>query len=276
MSTTVNNLVRVACHQIDVSFGKADSNIAKIVQNLELAKEGGVDLSIFPEAAVTGYCANSAASALSIGVSLDELRPIREASDRLDILAVVGFAETDGRTVWNSAALFEPGLEPKIYRKTHLPFLGLDKFVEAGDSLEVFDTRLGKIGILICFDLRLPEPARTLALKGAELIVLPTNWPEGAQVSANQISIARAAESRVFLATCDRVGIEAGFHFIGQSKIISPDGAVLASAGDSEEVIVADIDLSQARQKRRVVIPGEYETDSVGSRRPALYEGLAW
>jgi predicted amidohydrolase len=276
VSTTVNNTVRVACCQFDVRLGDPQANIARIVTQLESAKASNVDIAVFPEASVTGYCVGSTDDALAIGVSLSDLEPIREACERLDILSVVGFAETDGKIVWNTAVLYEPGVEPRTYRKTHLPFLGLDRFVEAGDSLDVFDTRLGKIGIIICFDLRLPEPARTLVLKGAELIVLPTNWPEGAEVSANHIAITRAAESRVFLATCDRVGVENGFRFIGLSKIIGPDGTVLVAAGDEEEIIFADVDLSEARQKRRVVIPGEYETDAVGSRRPALYEGLAW
>jgi 5-aminopentanamidase len=101
--------------------------------------------------------------------------------------------------------------------------------------------------------------------------VLPTNWPEGAEVSAEHISIARAAENRVFLATCDRVGSENGFNFIGRSKIIHPSGRVLAAAGVDEETLIADVDLSEARQKRTVGIPGKYETEAFQSRRPDLY-----
>jgi predicted amidohydrolase len=261
---------------MDVELGNAKSNIARIVDRLGSSKAAGVDLAIFPEAAVTGYCVSSLEEAIRIAVSAEDLKTIHEATEGLDILAVVGFAETDGEKVWNSAVLYEPGQIPRIYRKTHLPFLGIDRFVEAGDALEVFDTRLGKIGLLICFDLRLPEPSRTLTLRGAELIVLPTNWPQGAEMSANFISVARAAENRVFLAACNRAGVESGYTFIGQSKIVAPTGQILASAGVGEHLVVCDIDLAEARQKRTVVIPGEYETESIASRRPGLYEGLAW
>ena len=148
--------------------------------------------------------------------------------------------------------------------------MGADRFCSAGDALQPIDTPWGRLGILVCFDLRFPEPARSLALRGAELILVPTNWPQGAEVSADHIAVARAAENRVFVATCNRVGEERGFRFIGRSKIVGIDGKVLAAAESGETVLIADLDLALARQKRRVVIPGEYETDAF-ARRPELY-----
>jgi predicted amidohydrolase len=152
--------------------------------------------------------------------------------------------------------------------------LGLDRFVKAGAEIPLFETRLGRIGILICYDLRPPEATRVLALAGADVLVLPTNWPEGAETSAEHVSISRAAENRIFVATCNRVGEENGFRFIGRSKIIHPTGRVLAAADGVEETLVADLDLREARQKRTVNIPGKYEIDVMGSRRPELYGGL--
>jgi predicted amidohydrolase len=272
---------------MDVAYGRYQENAAKVVGYLERLKAEGVELAVFPEASLTGYCVECMEDAQGIAVAglaahapedydrsmhlSDVLREIDDACVRLDILAVVGFAERDGDAVYNSAALFEPGRTPRIYRKTHLPDLGLDKFVTAGGALDVFDTRLGRIGVLICFDLRPPEATRVLALQGAELLVLPTNWPEGAHVSADAIAVARAAENRIFVATCNRVGEENGFRFIGRSKIIHPTGRVLASADDEEAVLVADLDLTEAREKRTVTIPERYETEVFASRRPELY-----
>lgn len=263
--------MRIACVQSDVSFGDVPSNVASVIARLEELKARGVDLALFPEACLTGYCVESFADAHRIAAGLDALDPIRKACDRLSISAVVGFAERSGDSVYNAAALIEPLAEPRIYRKTHLPELGLDKYVTPGDELPVFETRLGRIGILICFDLRIPEASRVLALKGAELIVLPTNWPEGAETSAEHVAIARAAENRVFVATCNRVGLENGFRFIGRSKIVEPGGKVVAAAGTDSEIIVANIDLAEARIKRNVMIPGKYETAVFESRRPELY-----
>lgn len=265
--------MKLACVQSNVVFGDAAANASRAIQRIKILKEDGVDLAIFPEAYLTGYCVGSQEEADSIAIAADSkpILDIKNACDELDILVITGFAEMDAGVVYNTAALFEPGREPRFYRKTHLPELGLDKFVCAGQALPVFETRLGKIGVLICFDLRPPEAARVLALNEAELIVLPTNWPVGAEVSAGYISVARAAENRVFIATCNRVGDENGFTFIGQSKIIDVGGKILAAAGAVEEVIIGEVDLSDARQKRMVAIPGKYETEVFASRNPALY-----
>jgi predicted amidohydrolase len=157
------------------------------------------------------------------------------------------------------------------YIKTHLPELGFDKFVVRGTSLPVFDTAIGKIGVLICYDVRFPEAARVLALDGADIIALPTNWPDGAEVSPTFMAPARAAENRVFVVTCNRVGVENGFRFIGCSAIHDITGAAIASAGDDDTILIADVDLARARNKRTIVIPGKYETNTFTARNPDLY-----
>lgn len=268
--------MRVACVQSNVAFSNPTVNAEAAIRKLETLKTDGVELAIFPEAFLTGYCVECLEDAAGIAIEKDDvsLGMIRNASDGMGITVVVGFAEVSGSKIYNTAALFEPGEVPRYYRKSHLPELGLDKFVQRGDELQVFDCKFGKLGILICFDLRLPEPTRVLALQGADIIVLPTNWPEGAEVSAEHMAIARSAENRVFFATCDRVGEENGFRFIGLSKIVAPNGQVLAAAGMDEEIITADVDLSQARIKRNAVIPGKYETTVFECRRPEMYEAL--
>lgn len=269
-------MIRVASVQANVFFGKPEWNAEAAEKHLASLAHDSVQLAIFPEAYMTGYCVEDAESARSIAIPVehDALARVQKASERLGITTIIGFAEDDHGDLYNSAALFEPGAAPRYYRKSHLPELGLDKHVGHGNALEVFDTKLGRIGILICFDQRLPEPARVLALKGAELIALPTNWPEGAETSAEIMCLARAAENRVFFATANRVGTENGFRFIGRSKIIDPVGTVLAAAGTEEETIQAEIDLSQARIKRTRLVPGKYETTVFSSRRPELYEPL--
>ena len=111
-----------------------------------------------------------------------------------------------------------------------------------------------------------------MALLGADIIVLPTNWPEGREKMADYVVNARAYENRVHLVAADRVGNERGTRFIGQSKIIKASGDTLveASSGD-KEILYAEVDLAEARQKHVVFKAGEFEVDFIGHRRPQLY-----
>jgi predicted amidohydrolase len=266
--------MRIACVQTNVAFNDPAENLRTALAHIETLAAERVDLIVFPEAYLTGYCVSSADEAADIAIPCTSaiFEELQDASDLHKVHLIAGFAENEKGIVRNTAVLVAPDEPRRFYRKTHLPELGLDHFVKPGDDLPVFETPFGKIGILICFDLRAPEPSRILALKGADIIVLPTNWPNGAQVSAELLAPARAVENRVFLASCNRVGDENGFHFIGLSKIIDPSGKILAAAsGDSEEVLVADLDLPAARVKRIVTIPGKHETTVFESRRPELY-----
>jgi predicted amidohydrolase len=162
-----------------------------------------------------------------------------------------------------------------FYAKTHLPILGVDRFVSPGGHLSVWDTPYGKVGPLICYDIRFPEAARCLGLMGADIIALPTNWPEGAESSPDFLTRARAWENRVYILAANRVGVERGRRFIGRSQIVAPSGEILQEAGaDEEKILYADLDLTQARQKRIVIEPGEWELDTFGGRRPELYGKL--
>lgn len=265
---------RIACCQLDVIKADFKSNRGKFASALGEAKAGGADLALFPECFLTGYGFASLEEAREAGITREEAATLQADVEAQDVMAIVGFAEKTDKGVANTCVLLEPGVVPRFYRKVHLPCLGLDRFTTPGNELPLFDTRLGRIGILICFDQRPPEAARVLTLKGADLICLPTNWPEGAEMSAHVISQARAAENRVCYATCNRVGTESGFRFIGASGIYDVTGRCLAKAGESEEIIYADLDLTASRQKRAVIVPCEYEWSVDTSRRPELYDRL--
>jgi predicted amidohydrolase len=199
---------------------------------------------------------------------------LAEACRRLEIYAVCGLLERDGDQLRNSAVFVGPEGLVGSYRKTHLPFLGVDRFTVPGDELPVYDTPLGRIGVEICYDLRFPEVTRTLALKGADLVAHPTNFPMAAKIQTELITVARAAENRIYLLTANRVGKERWGEFCGWSQIVDPYGRRLAEAGEMEEtLLVADVELERARDKD-YVIPGEYELYLFGHRRPELYGAL--
>ncbi len=127
----------------------------------------------------------------------------------------------------------------------------------------------------ICYDGSFPESSRVLTLLGADLVVLPTNWPTGAVTTVCHLVQARALENHIFYAAVNRVGEERGFRFIGQSRIVQCNGDILVQAGEHDaEIIVAEIDPAIARNKRLVKIPGKYEIDRVADRRPEMYGPL--
>jgi predicted amidohydrolase len=184
--------------------------------------------------------------------------------------------ERDGDKLYNACVLVGPrGLVGK-YRKIHLPGLGLDKLVAPGDERwKVHDVAGAKLGMHICYDSAFPESARSMALDGAELLVLPTNFPPGAECLCDKVLPARAMENCVYVAAANRVGTERGFTFIGGSKICGPDGDIVAHAAHtSEAILYADLDLDRARSKRRVRVPGKHEINRFADRRPEMYGRL--
>jgi predicted amidohydrolase len=183
--------------------------------------------------------------------------------------------EREGDTLRNTAVLVGPDGLIGRYRKTHLPFLGVDRFVQAGDDLPVFETPLGRIGIEICYDLRFPELTRSLALHGAQIVAQPTNWPLAARSNADVLTRARAHENRIFVLTANRVGRERDAEFCGWSQICDIWGNRLVEADETGEgLFTAEIDPAQASEKDIIPAPGRYEMRLFDHRRPDLYGAL--
>jgi predicted amidohydrolase len=268
--------VRVAVAQTEPRLGETERNLEACLARLQEAARAGAKLLVLPECAIPGYMFDSAEEALPLaqeipGPSTELLE--RECS-RLDMHVVCGLLERDGDVLHNAAVLVGPEGLIGTYRKTHLPFLGVDRFVAPGAELPVWETPLGRIGIEICYDLRFPEATRTLGLQGADLVALPTNFPVAARLQTEFITRTRAAENRVYLLAANRVGKERWAEFCGWSQIVDPYGERLAEAGAAEEaLLVADYDIQRARDKD-YVIPGEYELYLFGHRRPELYGAL--
>jgi len=270
--------MKIACVQMDVKIGEVDYNLAAIEDRLRETARNGTKLAIFPECAVTGYCFES----------LDEARPFAQtipgpATDRitaqcakLDMFAVFGMIEVDGDSVYNAAVLTGPEGVVGSYRKVHLPYLGVDMHVAYGDRpFAVHDIGGLRVGINICYDSAFPEATRTLALLGADLITLPTNWPPGAECVAAHVLNTRAMENAVYFAAANRVGSERGFEFIGRSRICATKGETLAASEDtSETILYAEIDPELSRNKTAVREPGRHAIDRMADRRPEMYGTL--
>jgi 5-aminopentanamidase len=267
--------VKIAAVQIDPAIGANIENLKKIMDRARTAAASGARLIVFPECALTGYMFASRVEALPFSETIPgpSTAVLGALCRELGIHLVYGLLERDGDRCFNSAALLGPSGLIGTYRKNHLPFLGIDRFLDRGNlGFKVYETDIGKLGLFICYDCTFPESSRVMALAGADILVLPTNWPEGRALVPKHVITVRAFENKVHLVACDRVGQERGARFLGTSKIVNAWGETLAEASaDREEIIFGEVKLSDARQKRIIFKPGEFEADFIHDRRPELY-----
>ncbi len=269
--------LKVAVAQMDPKLGQNAQNRTRVLALLREAVTQGARLIVFPECATCGYGFSDLDTARQFaepvpGPTTDALRTVCAETGGF---VVVGLLEAMDEDVYNTAVLVGPEGLVGVYRKAHLPYLGVDRFVTPGNTgFRVWETPLGRIGMLICYDLRFPEAMRAVALEQADIIALPTNWPDGSQNAPQFVTRTRALENRIFLLACNRCGEESGFWFFGHSQVTDPRGHVLAEAEDAEAICYAEIDPAQAREKRIVLRPDEFELDTFGDRRPDLYGRL--
>lgn len=281
---------KIAAAQIDIKIGDAETNLQKMTSIATEADRQGSQLVIFPECALAGYCFDSKAEALPHGVTLPALN-----SSPAEMIAsspllshwqtychetgqylIHGLLERDGDELYNTAILLGPQGFIGKYRKVHLPFLGVDRFTSYGQELaQVYDIEGLRLGMNICYDSSFPEPSRCLALAGADLIALPTNWPPGAECQAAYSINTRAMENVLYFAAANRVGSENGTNFIGQSSICDPLGKTIAQGTThDEEILYAEVDPEQARQKLRIRIAHTSAVNRLGDRHPDLYGAI--
>jgi predicted amidohydrolase len=273
----------LSCVQTNVSFANISENMDRTRQWLQNAASQGVELVVLPECMLTGYGFESRDEAMAQAMTIDdprwdELVAICRANGRMHV--VVGFLEKEQTgevaSLYNASALLGPTGVVATYRKVHLPHLGVDRFVDRGNRpYAVHQAGEARVGLAICYDCSFPEPMRVLGLAGADIIALPTNWPIAAARTAEIVPPARSMENHLFFVAANRVGSERGFRYCGKSSICGPDGVELArAAGDQEEMLVAEIDLKQARNKKIERTPGAHVIDRFADRQPAYYSGL--
>ena len=237
---------RVAVAQIEPRLGEVERNLETCLSRLAEAAGAGAELIVLPECAIPGYMFDSAAEALDSPRRSPGRRPRRWQRSAVASASMSSAASSSATATASTTPPCSSGRTVSIgtYRKTHLPYLGVDRFAVPGDGLRVFDTPLGRIGLEICYDLRFPEATRTLALQGADIVAHPTAFPVEARIQTELITVARAAENRIYLLTANRVGKERRGEFCGWSQIVDPvRQAARRSRGDGGS--------APARRRRR-------------------------
>jgi len=261
--------LRVGFLQLRPRFGAVEDNLAAAEAALRSTRDAVV---VLPELFTTGYVFVSRREAESLAEPADgpSIRRLRELARRNRLVLCMGFAERDGRRVYNSAATVLPNGAVSIYRKAHL-FDREKLFFDVARSRFDIVTARARIGVMICFDWIFPEVCRSLALAGAQVVLHPSNLVLPYCQAAMST---RCIENRIFAVTCNRVGTEnrggTRLRFTGQSQVVDPIGRVLARAGaNDEDFVLVDIDPAVADDKRLTA-----RNDLFADRRPDHYRRL--
>jgi N-carbamoylputrescine amidase len=274
--------VRIAVGQFEPRVGEKERNVARTLELIDEAASRGVELLVLPELCNSGYVFESKEEAESLAEGVPGGPTVEAWLERCvarGLTLVAGIAEREGDALYNSAIVVGPGGFLGTYRKLHLWDQENHWFAPGNRGVPVFDTTVGRIAAIICYDGWFPECYRMAAVAGAEVVCVPTNWvpipgqEEGRKAMATILCQAAAHSNSIVVAAADRVGVERGQTFIGQSVIVSHTGWPLAGpASESrEELLVADIDPTEARRARR----WNDFNDPLADRRPEVYGRMA-
>lgn len=270
----------LACVQTDVQFAALEANMKTVTDTLERLGRQHVELAVFPECMLTGYAFDSRAEANAVAVQENgpEIAEIIAASQRSGVALTLGMLLADGEQLYNAALLIDGSGIVGRYHKVHLPHLGVDRYVDRGEIPYQAYTLQGsgaRVGMGICYDSSFPEPMRVLGLARADIIALGTNWPVAASRTAEIVPPSRSMENHLFFVAANRIGSERGFDFCGLSSICGPDGVELArAAADETTILLAEVDLQAARNKRIERTPGKHVIDRFADRRPEFYDRI--
>ena len=252
------SIVMLAAVQFEPRIGCVDENVKRSVELINEAADKGANLITLPEMCNTGYMFNTREECLGMMERIPEGPTtqawIKAAKERnVYIVAGIGEIDKDG-LAYNSCVLVGPEGYIGTHRKLHL-WCDDKVFFEPGDSgYQVFSTPIGRIGMLICFDIWHFESFRILAGMGADVVCCPSNWPveapEALHTLGPTLCLANASGNNIFIVAPDRIGVERGCAFAGKSCIVGPEGWYRAdvASDDKEEIVFASVNLMEARR----------------------------
>jgi omega-amidase len=258
------NELTVGCFQMDILPGDVDGNLRKVEDTLLQMKSAGCQLAVFPEMWSGSFVYSALQEMADRTPSL--LDRLQEWAMQHRMVLVGSLPEAEGDKIFNTSYVVDTGGQVLgAYRKIHLFSLaGEHDYFERGRVPLVCDTSVGRLGIMICYDLRFPELARRLALDGAEILCVSALWPVARIDHWSLLLRSRAMENQFFAMGCNGCGVEGNTQYGGASAIVSPLGRVMAEARNREEVIVARLNFSEMVDFRRHIpcfedrLPGIY------------------
>lgn len=244
--------ITIALGQMSCKVGDKKHNIDTMKKRITQAKKLKADLVAFPELSLTGYVVRDRAYELAEqvpeGPSVQEFVGIAEKENVHVIFGMIEKSAKTNAVLHNTAVLVGPQGHIGKYRKMHLPTHSVfeeKRYFRPGYEAPVFKTKVGNIGMIVCYDIYFSEVTRLLSLRGANIIVCISASPSVRKGFFETLTAARAIENGVFIAFCNLAGIEDGLQFWGGSRIIAPSGSVITQAKyDIDDLVSATINYS--------------------------------
>ncbi len=235
--------MKIAVAQIDCIPGDTRRNIGRITSLIAQTKRQSAELVVFPELSDTGYVMEVIRQRTNDSHTSEVNQILAAAAREHAIWVVAGIAERHGDSIYNVAVVIDPdGIVRCRYRKIHLYYPSGEGIFNPGNELVTLQVQDFRLGLMICYDVRFPELARSLALQGADLLIVPTAWPFPRVEHWQILTKARAIENQCYLVGANRVGTDDQAVFCGNSRIVDPHGVVISAASeDREEIIYGDI-----------------------------------
>jgi len=246
---------QIALAQISTIPRNINDNILKMKAIANECRKNFPDvrLLLFPELCTTGYFLSEELKSVAQTRNGSIFAEISRLAQTVQMYIAYGYVETDDTgNLYNSLMLIAPnGKYLDNYRKIHLTPLEKNWFTP-GSGLVVVDIDLGRIGLMICWDLAFPELARLLAVRGANLLLAPCAWEFPFDEPFQKFCMARVLDNTVYVAACNQVGSTSSFHFFGRSSVHEPDGNIIEMATNHEQqIIVTTIDERRQHQLKQ-------------------------
>ena len=247
------------------------ASLAALERTARAASAAGASLLLCPECWLCGYNIGDAVASLAEAADGPSARRIAAIAREQRIAIVYGYAEREpaGSGIFNSVQVIGPeGHALAHYRKTHLFGAAERAAYQPGNCFATpFEFDDFRFGLLICYDVEFPEPARSLVLAGADVLLVPTALTDEYGTVPSLLVPARAVENQIYVAYCNHAGLENGMRFLGRSCLIAPDGQAVIAAGTGDALIIGEISQMAQREIARIY---PYRSD----RRPELYGAL--
>jgi predicted amidohydrolase len=250
--------MKIALAQIRIA-PETGVNLEKALHCMEEAASNGAKVVCFPELQFTPFFPQfpkKDASGYALSISNEFVQMIRKKCKEQGLVTVPNFYLHEGEKTYDASPVIDSdgallGISKMVHVVRAPYFYEQDYYAPSDTGFQVYDTAAGRLGVVICFDRHYPESIRICALKGAQLIVIPTANTKAEPLETFEWEVRiPAMQNNVFIAMCNRVGKEGAMHFAGESLIVDPNGEVMAKADDTEQILYAELDLKAIDKSR--------------------------